>query len=598
VCALFGIIGDYEPEKAQEAFNTLLHRGPDDKGVVSDEQTYFAHARLSIIDLSSNAHQPMQKAGVTLLFNGEIYNFNALAEQLGVKSASDTEVLLEAYLHWGEDFVVHVKGMYAIAIYEKGVLRLFRDPFGKKPLFYTQQNGRFIFASELKALTALYPKVKPNPRALQTYLSYQAVLAPETFYEGFYQLPAGYSGRYECGVFHSQRFHSPLKGEVMQCTESEALSHIETTLYEAIECRLLSDAPLGAFLSGGIDSSLIAAITMQKRGALPTFSIGYEGYEKYDERPWARRVAEAIGSDHHEVQLSKELFLDSLDEVFYHLDTPLADPAAMPLYHLSRAVADQGIKTVLSGDGADELFFGYRKYAECMDVEAAKNLAYKNWLRSYFKSNFSMNKEWEWYKRVFEGSTLFRGTSEVFTDLQQNALLKQNVKDNTSEERLGAIIEEYTDAKREDPVDWYSFIDVRIQLGELFLPKLDRMSMAHGLEARSPFMDQALCELLYRIPPHMRFGKGEKKRLLKPIALKFLPEPIVNRPKKGFSYPFMEWLLEGGEMEVINRVQKQTGMFNQAYLDFMLKRVRQKGKFKFHLYTLYAYCRWFEKTFL
>jgi len=235
---------------------------------------------------------------------------------------------------------------------------------------------------------------------------------------------------------------------------------------------------------------------------------------------------------------------------------------------------------------------GYRTYKEFYDLEQAKELRYKGWLQHYFKSNFSMHKEWEWYKRIFEESMLFRSTAEVFTDLQQNRLLRMNVKDNHSLKVLESYREEFEQSGRASAVDWYSFLDLKVMLGNVFLRKLDRMSMAHSVEARSPFVDKEVVATAFACLPELRMADAPKG-LVKRVARKYLPEKIVNRKKKGFNYPYMEWLQESGELEVIGRIQAKMNLFNESELEMYLGKGKQ-GMFKQHIFSLYMLCKWLE----
>jgi asparagine synthase (glutamine-hydrolysing) len=247
---------------------------------------------------------------------------------------------------------------------------------------------------------------------------------------------------------------------------------------------------------------------------------------------------------------------------------------------------------VLTGDGSDELFMGYRTYKEFYDLEQAKELRFKGWLKQYFKSHFSMHKEWEWYKRIFEGSMLFRSTAEVFTDLQQNRLLRMNVKDNHSMKALEVYREEFEQSGRSLPVDWYSFLDIKVMLGNVFLRKLDRMSMAHSVEARSPFVDKEVVATAFSCATELRLTDTPKE-LLKSVALKYLPKEIVTRKKKGFNYPYMKWLQESGELEVIGRMQAKMHLFHEDELAMYLEKGKQ-GMFGQHVFSLYMLCKWLE----
>ncbi len=591
MCAIFGIVGPYDEAAARRAFATLSHRGPDSSGVLSREGLFFAHHRLAVIDPFPEGAQPMEVEGSVTLFNGEIYNYGPLRRELAEESfrtRSDTEVLARAFLRWGSDMPRHLRGMYAVAFWREGELHLFRDPFGKKPLFYAKVGESFVFASEIKAILSLFPKLKWSRGRLGSYLFYQSFISPQTLYPEIHQLEPGGYLRYRDGRVSIQTQEVlPRKPGGRKRSSEE----IETLLKESVECRLVSDLPLGALLSGGVDSSLVAAMAQKMlKGALPTFTVGYGEFEKYDERRYAEEAARHIGTDHHSYEMGEEDFLRCADAVAAHLDEPLGDPAAIPLWFLAEKVRKEGVEVLLTGDGADELFFGYRPYYEILDIQRAADLKYRNWLRNYFRAHYSPNREWEWYKRAFEGSVLFRSSAELLTDLQQNRLLKQNVKENASLEPISHLAERFGDPQG---AQWLSYIDIKVQLGELYLKKLDRMTMAHGVEARSPFLDRRLVGELLECDPQWRMGE-EPKWLLKRVAARHLPSSIIERKKKGFSYPYMEWLHRSGELEVIDRVDRELGLFRRETLDFLLERSK-RGRFKHQLYAVWFLCKWLEK---
>jgi len=590
MCAIFGIVGPYDEESALEAFATLAHRGPDHSGWIAEPGLFLGHHRLSVIDPLPEADQPMRVGDVTILLNGEVYNYRELREELGgaFATGSDTEAAARAFLRWGREMPGHLRGMYAMALWREGVLHLFRDPFGKKPLYWARMGETFIFASEIGAIRAMFPEIRWSRDRITSYLSFQSFVSPDTFYPGIRQLePGGYlrleKGEIEISVDDIAAV-KPSGGRMPP-------ERVESLIEESVRYRLVSDAPLGALLSGGIDSSLVAAMAQREmEKPLPTFTVGYRGHEKYDERGYAERVAEHIGSDHHPFEMGMEDFLESADALAAHLDEPLGDPAAVPLWFLSGRIKEKGIKVLLSGDGADELFFGYRPYYEMADIEKARGLRYRNWLRNYFRAHYSPNREWEWYKRIFEGSVLFRSSAELFTDLQQNGLLRQNVRDDRSFTYLAHLAERFGEAAGPQ---WFSYIDIKVQLGEVFLKKLDRVTMAHGIEARSPFMDRRLVGGLLACDPAWRMGEAPKW-LLKAVAARHLPPEILRRKKKGFSYPYMEWLHESGELAVIERVDRALKLFRGDALSFMIEKSK-KGRFKHHLYAVWFLCKWLEK---
>lgn len=593
MCAIFGIIGTYEKEEAKKAFQTLAHRGIDANYTSVNDHCFLGVHRLAVTHVTKTPTQIYKHNGLQILFNGEIYNYQLLAEELHLQKQSEIDVLYAAYRKWGNDFVTHLRGMFAIAIIEEAQIKLFRDPFGKKPLFYTFDAQRFIFSSEMKAIHSLVPFTFDR-QILTQYLSFQTPLSPQTFDRHIHQVDAGEMLTFTLSnqQVRKQKYYTPLNKNQVIDEKEKAEATLEKVLLESIALRLPKEVKFACLLSGGLDSSLISAMASLEQ-KVHTFSIGYEGYDKYDERPFARMVAEHIDSNHHEIVFSKTDFLETIEEVVSSLDEPLADPAMLPLYHLMKEVNQEGFKVVLTGDGSDELFMGYRTYKEFYDLEKAKELKFKGWLQQYFKSHFSMHKEWEWYKRVFEESMLFRSTAEVFTDLQQNKLLRMNVKDNHSLKALAPYKEEFEQCGATSSIDWYSFLDMKVMLGNVFLRKLDRMSMAHSVEARSPFLDKEVVATAFACTPELRMTESPKS-LVKSVARKYLPEEIIDRKKKGFNYPYMEWLQESGELAVIGRIQEKMNLFNEHELEMYLEKGKQ-GMFKQHLFSIYMLCKWLEK---
>ena len=596
MCAIFGIVGEYDVSLAKKSIALLSHRGPDFCGIVQKKDLFIAHNRLSIVDLSEKASQPMQKDEIILSFNGEIYNFQALQKELDIafETQSDTEVVLRAYQKWGLAFVDRLEGMFAISIYDKGKLFLFRDRLGKKPLYYMRGSKSFVFASEIKAILPFLKSKKLNKDALHAYLSFLAPTPPHTFYQGIEKLESGHFAVYEDGSFEVKAYYDLLPASIKIDTEEEALSSIKTSLQESIEKRLMGDVEVASLLSGGLDSSLIAALSCEMGANLKTFSLGYEGYKKYDERKYAKEVASHLGIVNIDLELSKKSFFDNLDAVIDALDEPINDPAAIPLYSLFERVKDEGIKVVLSGEGADELFLGYKHYFEYLDIEKAGDLKHKNWLNKHLQSNFSMHREWEWYKRVFNSEVLFRSSGEKFTDSQKNLLMKENIKDGFSMKCLQAYRDRFEAFGNADESQWYSYVDLKQFQAEHFLTKLDRVSMAHGIEGRTPFLDHKLAELVFSLKPSLRYEAGVGKDLLKKVAKPYLPEAIINRKKKGFSSPYLEWLIEAGELERILRVNEKTGLFHQNVLQEYINEGK-KGRYKQHIWGLYLFSRWYEK---
>jgi len=599
MCAIFGIIGEYNETQAKYALSRLSHRGPDYCGLVQTKNLFFAHQRLSILDVDARSHQPLKYKNILLSFNGEIYNFKELKAELDYpfQTQSDTEVIVAAYMKWGIDFVQHLRGMFAITLLDGETLYLFRDRLGKKPLFYIH-NTAFIFASEIKALTPFLHKTQMNDDALMSYLSFLAPTPPHTFYKGINKLAAGEFLTYKDGRVEVKRYFDLLdtKPNIIRDKE-EAIYTLEKLLDESISIRLNADVPMASLLSGGIDSATINAYALKNGVKLNTYTLGYKEYAKYDERQNAKESAAFLGVTNTQVEISQDDFINASDKVFDLLDEPLNDPAAIPLYLLFKKIKEDDYKVVMSGEGSDELFLGYRQYFEYLDIEGASNLAHKNWLKKYFRANFSMNREWEWYKRIFDDTLLFRTSGDKFTDLQKNNLMRRNVKDNEALKYLQPYRDKFLSSAHSDESMWYSYIDLNLFQAEHFLTKLDRVSMAHSIESRTPFLDHKLVSSIFSISPELRYKDGITKSLLKEIMKLKLDEKILKRKKKGFSNPYMEYLINSQKIDIITQVNEQTGMFKRKELQEYINTAA-KGSFKQHVWGLYVLSCWIKKNLL
>ena len=599
MCAVFGILGEYDETQAKYALSRLAHRGPDYCGVVQKNNLFFAHQRLTILDSHSRSHQPLRYKNILLSFNGEIYNFKELRSELEYEfeTQSDTEVIIAAYLKWGVDFVQHLRGMFAIALLNGETLYLFRDRLGKKPLFFMHDSA-FRFSSEIKALTPFLNKTQINDDALMSYLSFLAPTPPHTFYKSINKLAAGEFLTYKNGEVKVQRYFDLLDSKPNIITDrDEAVYTLEKLLDESISMRLNADVPMASLLSGGIDSATINAYALKNNVKLNTYTIGYKEFAKYDERANASESATFLGLQNTQVEISQDDFINASEKVFDVMDEPLNDPAAIPLYLLFERIKQDDYKVVMSGEGSDELFLGYRQYFEYLDIEGASNLAHKNWLKKYFRANFSMNREWEWYKRIFDDTLLFRTSGDKFTDLQKNSLMRRNVRDNESLKFLKPYRDRFEASAHSDESIWYSYIDLNLFQAEHFLTKLDRVSMAHSIESRTPFLDHKLALGIFSIAPKLRYEDGVTKSLLKEIMKPTLNETILKRKKKGFSNPYMEYLINSKKIDIITQVNEQTGMFKRDKLQEYIQTA-SKGSFKQHVWGLYVLSCWIKKNLL
>ncbi len=601
MCAVFGIIGEYDEEKAKHALSLLAHRGPDYCGIIQKQNLFFAHQRLSILDMNERSHQPIRDEKILLSFNGEIYNFKELKEELACgfafKTQSDSEVIIAAYLKWGVDFVSHLRGMFAIALLDDQTLYLFRDRLGKKPLFYIDGKS-FIFSSEIKGLTPFLNKHELNNDALMSYLSFLAPTPPHTFFKGIHKLACGEYLTLKNSHVEIKKYFDLLDTKPNIITDkNEAIHMLENLLQESINLRLDADVPMASLLSGGIDSATLNYYAKKRGVHLHTYTLGYKEFAKYDERKNAKESADFLGLNNTQVEITQDDFISACGTVFDTLDEPLNDPAAIPLYLLFERIQKDGYKVVMSGEGSDELFLGYRQYFEYLDIEKASTLAHKNWLKKYFRANFSMNREWEWYKRIFDDTLLFRTSGEKFTDLQKNKLMRANVRDNESLKYLQQYRDRFEASAHSDESIWYSYIDLNLFQAEHFLTKLDRVSMAHGVESRTPFLDHKLACGIFSIDPKLRYEEGVTKSLLKEIMKDKLDDKILKRKKKGFANPYMEYLINSKQIELIKEVNAQTGMFKPKELDEYIATA-SKGSFKQHLWGLYVLSVWLKKWML
>ncbi len=599
MCSIFGVVKKEQlnctDAQIAQAFEALAHRGPNSSKTLTSKEYFFGSHRLSITTVNQEQKQPLCRGEYIALFNGEIYNYKELIAKYQLNASDETEVILELFSRFGSSFVSKLRGMFAIAIYNTTAqeLWLFRDLFGKKPLYYTQCRGSIIFASELKAIEALCG-FSFDKRALHQFLGYGANIAPKTLDKNIFKLPPATIVHFDGATFNSESFDTILQTPITIDSKQEAKEQVIKRLRESISYRIPKEVNWGVLLSGGLDSSMVAAVAAkQTKEPIECFSIGYDGYEKYDERPYAKELAAHIGARHYEYNFTKEDFFHTLDELLEFIDDPIGDPAQIPLYFLIKKAKEQGVKVLLSGDGSDELFLGYRTYKEYYMMEQVKALPYANWLKNHLRSNFSLNKEWEWYKRALSGETIFRSSCEIYTDRQLNMLLRLQERDNKNFEALLSYWQNFERSKR-DIIDWYSYCDLKVQLAEFFLVKVDRVSMANGVEVRTPFLDREFVKLLFSIDPTLRLDTKEPKSILKAAAQEYLPQSIIDRKKKGLNYPFLEWILEEDGVAKIYEANEIYRLFKKEQLDFLSKK-SNSGKFKQHLFPLYMLALWLLK---
>lgn len=590
-----GILGcNFISANFSESLKLIENRGPDFNDIKTINENSFGHTRLSIIDLDSQANQPMIFDDILLVFNGEIYNYKELIkdENLEVKTASDSEVIIRLYQKYGYDFLNKLNGMFSFCIYDMKNKKFFcaRDRYGKKPFFYYFKDKKFIFSSSLKSILKLLDK-KPNLNkvALSKYLQYFSSYGEDTFYQDIKKLEASTYLIFENNQLSTKRYYKINTYKKIK-NESLALKDIEELLFKSVEVRLTSDVEVASLLSGGIDSSLISALyTKISNKKINTYSIGYDEYKNYCELDYAQITAKHINSNHNPVVIGKKDFIEYFEDTLEALEEPHGDSAAVPLNILTRKIHNDGIKTVLSGEGSDEIFLGYDNYAKFLkyyDFEKTLSKQQNDFLDDIIGALQNNTKESEYLRRIIKKQTLYNSFGEIYTEIQKKRLFKK-VPSFKSEKA------------KNDPVDWMSYIDLKIWLGDGLLAKVDRISMRNSLEVRTPFLDFNLVNYMFSVESSIKVG-DTNKYLLKKIASKYIPDQIINRTKKGFNSPFNEWLQQEYKdsiLDTILKVNEQTNLFNDDYIKHVYELAKSR-KFKQHLYSLFVFSKWFEKEYM
>lgn len=570
MCGILGAISvdqralRFDDGAFSRALDTLAHRGPDDAGTwwSDDRRVALGHRRLSIIDLSSAGHQPMsnEDGTVWIVFNGEVYNFPELRQELlerghTFRSHTDTETIVHGYEEFGPAVVERLRGMFAFAIYDIGRRRVFlaRDRVGIKPLYFTTTGGALSFASEIKALLALPDVPKElDAEALREYLAFGKVMAPATMFEGIRKLHAGHTMLIEAdGGVVTRPYWSPYDASIdapADAGEEYYRDRLFDLLEESVRLRMVSDVPVGVFLSGGVDSTAnLALMTKIGGGGVRTFTAGFKGEESYDERAIARRAAEHYGATHHEIEITREDLVRHLPELAWYLDEPVSDPTVIPIYFLSQLARREGAVVILNGDGSDEILCGYAKYLKYLKVHrywGALNGVPRPLLRAAHGvgSRLGLNGvPGELLARAAQGHELYVGGTSALKSVRGF----RDVVDGGSRSVYAGITEERTrfDAMRssDDYAEWLSYWGMRSEVEPVFLYRADRMGMASSVEIRVPFLDHKLVEFAMQMPQHLKYRDGTAKYLLKKALEPIVPHEFLYRRKQGFCVPVREW---------------------------------------------------------
>ncbi len=615
ICGEVDLAGAPDAEGVRRASRAIAHRGPDAEGFHFDGPAALGHRRLSILDLESGG-QPMVRDGVALAFNGEAYDFAELRDQLRAKghpftSRSDTEVVLRAYLEWGEEFAERVHGMFALALWDarRRKLVLARDRLGKKPLYYFAKGSRVVFGSELKALLAHggVPRTL-DPEALVQYLACEYVPAPATILLGVHKLPAAHLAVLDERGFRLRRYWDvPAPEPQRRVSSGEAAGELLRLLDAAVEKRLVADVPVGVFLSGGIDSTSIAALAVRHKKPLQTFSIGFLE-ESFDESPWAQLAAERLGTEHVAQKFSGQDCLDLIPAAVAQLDEPFADPSFLPTLLLSRFTR-RHVKVALAGDGGDELFAGYdpflahRPAAFFARVPKPLRAALHGLVHALPASsqNMSLDFRLKQFLRGVDAPASLRHASWIasFLPAEMTQLLQPHLKTLASPEVAFRQVAEDAarSGARPGSIDEALRYYLTRYLADDILVKADRASMAASLELRAPYLDTAVVEFAARLPWRLKMSLTRTKVLLKRALRGVVPEEILRRPKKGFGIPVAAWirgpLRPLFEEELSERALREGGVFEpKAVRGLLSAHLEGRADLRKPLWTLLMFQLW------
>jgi asparagine synthase (glutamine-hydrolysing) len=586
IAGIFSFAGPGVEERDLRAMcNRLAHRGPDGAGawLSADRRVGLGHRRLSIIDLSSAAAQPMpnEDGSVQLVFNGEIFNHAEIRRELQAIGGyrwrtdhSDTEVIVHAYQAWGTDCLQRFRGDFAFALWDGRQQRLWlaRDRVGVKPLYYVFLPGAIAFASEIKALFALagVPR-RLNEEAVNNYLSFLTSPAPQTLFAGIEKLPAASHLTVDSSGRRTSRIYwDPFAAAtpLLRAGEQEIAARVLEELRTSVSYRKESDVPVGVFLSGGIDSSANAVLFGENGDAVKTFSIGYDAqYESYvDELPYAAATAQRIGAEHHVRRLRARDVTDFIERMVWQQDEPIGDVVCVPLYYVAKLARDAGVIVCQVGEGSDELFCGYPFWRQHLRIAQWDRLPCPRVLKraglgALRLAGRSQGYPYEILRRSAHGEPTFWGGAEGLTEAEKVRVLSAEFRGKFSghspAEALWPIRKRFeASAWEPSQLNWMTYLDLNLRLPELLLARVDKMTMATSVEGRVPYLDHKLIELAMSIPTAVKAGDLELKRVLKRAVRGVLPAEVIERRKQGFGLPMREWLAGELGAQIEQRVRK------------------------------------------
>ena len=588
----------------KEMNNQIIHRGPDSDGYYFDKDVNFGFRRLSIIDLHEGSQPILNESGDTaIIFNGEIYNYQELREDLVAKgykfkTHTDTEVILHGYEEYGEEGILaKLRGMFAFTIWDSKKEKLFgaRDHFGIKPYYYALLDGDLLFGSEVKSFLK-YPKFKKavNEKALKHYLVFQYNPLEETFFKGVKKLRPGHYYIYENGKMEIKTYYN-LTLDYKNMTFDEAVGKIEKEVEESVKYHKISDVEVGSFLSGGVDSSYVVATALPDK----TFSVGFDN-KGFNETMYAKELSDSLGIKNFAKLITPDEFFEGINKVQYYSDEPHANLSSVPLYFLSKLASEQ-VKVVLSGEGADELFAGYNEYADALPQRMYRKLPFSLRHKLYLK-----------YKdrKHFRGQTIilkygqkvedrYIGPAEIMTDELANSLVTSKYKNAETSRDLTKKY--YDEVKNMDDVSKRLYLDMKMWIVEDILLKADKMTMANSIELRVPLLDKKMWELARTIPVRHKVHNEITKYAFRRAAKNKLPEDWAKRRKLGFVVPFVLWIKEEKYYKIVKEVFNKdfvSEFFDKdkinKLLDDHFNGITNNGR---KVYTIYTFLKWYEIYF-
>ena len=579
----------------------IKYRGPDGEGYFIDDEVALAHRRLAIIDLSSGGQpQYNEDNSLVIVFNGEIYNFVELKEELKkaghkFRNKSDTEVIIHGYEEWGTEVTKHLRGMFAFAIWDTKQKTLFiaRDGFGIKPLYYAKFGSSFMFASEIKAFLD-HPKFKKelNKEILSSYLCFNSTPTEETFFKGVYRVEPGYQILYKNGKINKMRFFKLEFDETNEDMDT-IVKRIRKAMASSVKYHQISDVEVGSFLSSGIDSSYLVSLARPDK----TFTVGYDN-PKYDEIKYAKDLADKLGIENKSKKITKEEYMKAFPNIMYHMDEPLADPSAIALYFVAE-IASKDVKVVTSGEGADELFGGYLSYREEIDQSWYMKIPYPiRHIASLVAGLFPEVRGFNFiYRRGRKLEDYNIGLGRVFRDEEAMKIVNFKNQINTKD-IVAPLYMEYKDSSnlvKRQVIDYYYW------LVQDFLHAVDRNTMMFGLEARTPFLDKEVYEVARHLPTYAKINKETTKPALRLAAKESIPTEAYKKKKLGFPVPLREWIREDDlYQEIKNKFDSPVAkeIFNHERIIKLLEdhKSGKKDCYK-KVWTIYTFLVWYDQFF-